>query len=441
MARIRTNLGEVELTQRRGRNSKVFRRQDGKYRVVSRLHPVHWDDGAEWVEVDAAPISVDGGRTWSTASTPYHLLWDSENLILSYQSKKGGEVTVRLAALDGVPVGKQTGLPVVSGQSIKSRVAPDFDIELRVRAYGVEIFKILHGPAAPRRMEWEVIEGNLSNIRLDLLNTSGQDNLLNSQARRGSKLNRRRRVEISHTRSGDDILVNPGRTTYRAEETLTGDSRFIERATGARSWVPEIEWPVEIDVTISESVVANNDDGRGQAGNWYISQPRTYDADFNPGWRFQTVNVPQGQTLDSAIMTVNILSAAGSDTFTLAGNNVDNAADWTNLSANDPDTMAATTATVSVNTLAVGIRTINVLGPVQEIINRAGWTANNALRLGYSDVTGATGYQYFEDYSAAGTAEAELEIIYTAAGGDPEGRLVGGKLIRGGLLTGGVLVG
>jgi len=34
-----------------------------------------------------------------------------------------------------------------------------------------------------------------------------------------------------------------------------------------------------------------------------------------------------------------------------------------------------------------------------------------------------------------------MYINYTAAGGDPEGSLIGGKLIRGGLLRHGVLIG
>jgi len=396
---------------------------DGRYRAISHLRPLHWADGGQWVEIDDTPTSTDGGKTWTTPSTPYNLAWDSETLTLSYESKRGGDVSVRLVALDGAVVPGKIGPPTVDGQSLRAFVAPELEIELRVRPYGVEIFKILYGPTAPRSFTWEVVEGETSNIAINLMETRGRDNLLLTEARKlASGLNARRAVELTHVRSEDDLLVNSGKTTYSVIESFTGKTQVIDPETRARTWVDEVEWPVAIDVTITETIVANDDDGTGGAANWSANFIRTgmaYSTDSHGGFRFQTVNIPQGQILDSAILTINVTFSGGGsgESGTVAGHAVDNAPVWVNYGAYTPKTMPATTATVSYPRPAVGLRTIDVKTICQEIVNRAGWAANNSMRLGFTDVTGmASSYFYAEDYNAASPSPPQLEIIYTGAG-------------------------
>jgi hypothetical protein len=70
-----------------------------------------------------------------------------------------------------------TAAPVTEGRSVRVMVVPDLEIELRVRPHGVEIFKILHSAAAPTALTWEVVEGDVSNIRFDPMSTAGRDNL------------------------------------------------------------------------------------------------------------------------------------------------------------------------------------------------------------------------------------------------------------------------
>lgn len=412
--RIAANAGETELD--RSLSGKTFLQPDGRIRHVSCIAPVHWDDQGQWVDIDDTPTSMDGGKTWSTPSTPYNLLWDSENLTLSLTSKRGGDVRVRLAALDGVAVQPQKDLPTVNGQSIRAFVAPELEIELRVRPNGVEIFKILHGPAAPRSFTWEVAEGDTTNIVADFLGTKGRDNLGGTQARKlGNVLNRHRSVEITHVKSNIDLL--PGKAIYSVIESFTGRTRLIDPDTRARTWVDEVEWPVEIDVTVTVLVTADQDDGRGNSTTWYITGP-VVRSTAAAAFRFQTVNVPQGQVLDSATLTINVTNRGGTESATLAGNNVDSAAAWAGYSANTPLSMSATTANVSWQIPATtGLKNIDVKAICQEIINRAGWAANNNLRLGFTNISGiTTSYAYIEDYSDPGTAQAQLVIVYTAGG-------------------------
>jgi hypothetical protein len=192
-----------------------------------------------------------------------------------------------LLRLDGVPVVTPAPLPTVTGRSIRAFVAPDLEIELRVRSHGVEIFKILHGPLAPTSLTWGVQVGDDSKIRFDLMHTEGRDNILRAAATRPIGLNRVRRIEMTHSRTPDDFVTVPGRNTYEVTETFTGRTRFIDPVTGARSWVSEFEYPVEIDVTITELIAAAGDDGAGTGGFWYTASSLNKST-YNAGFRFQT---------------------------------------------------------------------------------------------------------------------------------------------------------
>jgi hypothetical protein len=412
--------GMPEIIARRTRHSKSFQLPGGQIRVVHALYPVHWDNAGTWEEVDETPITNDGGVTWRTTNTPYLLQWESDTLTLTYRSKRGGDTCrIRLLRLDGVPV-VPAPLPTVSGRSISAFVAPDLEIELRVRSHGVEIFKTLHGPLAPTSLTWGVQIGDDSKLRFDLMNTSGRDNILLAAATRPAGLNRTRRIEMAHSRTPDDLVNVPGRNTYEVTETFTGRTRFIDPVTRARTWVNEFEYPVEIDVTVSETVVTTDDDGMGYISSdyWRANFCAINPVNYAAAWRFQTVNIPQGQTLDSANLTVNVTARLGSGSATLSGEKVANAASWPNASANSPAFMTATTANTAFSVPASsGSKVINVLTAVQEIVNQATWAANNNMRLGFSSTAGMAGGSYvnFEDYAAAGTAQATLDIVYTAA--------------------------
>lgn len=407
---------EVELVALRSRNCKTFRKPDGSFRAIARAAPLHWDDQGSWVEVDHTPVTQDG-RVFSTASTPYVLSWDAQTCTLTYSSKRGGDVRVRLAALDGVPVSGPFPAATVVGQSVKVLVAPQLQIELRIRTHGVELYKILLGPLAPKSLTWEVTEGGRANINFDPMTTTGRDNMSRTnRSRPDADILVRRGIEMTHQKSA--TVVVDGKNVYTVTETFTGKTRFIDPQTRARSWIDEAEYPIEIDVSITENIGANDDDGYGQNFPYWVSGSGiTTKSGKNGAFRFQTVNVPNAATINSAVLTIRVTGSSGSQTSTMAGENVDSAPAWANHTANAPQNMAATTATTTVNVLAAGLRTIDVKTACQEIVNRAGWVANNHMRFGWTVTTGMTSsYMYIEEYEAAGTDEAQLDIDYTAGG-------------------------
>lgn len=178
-------------------------------------------------------------------------------------------------------------------------------------------------------------------------------------------------------------------------------------------------------------IAANADDGQEWNATWYIdgdSPGSMYAGSYY--WmsiwmanRFQ-VNLANTVTINSA--TLN-LYAAGDQTGTPAliarGDDVD---DSTTPSASYwPSGRTFTTASTTKNLTAgewgsAGWVSLSVTGIVAEIIARSGWTANNYLTLITTANTGNGGGDYvgFEDYSAAGSNHAYLEIDYTAAGAD-----------------------
>jgi hypothetical protein len=169
---------------------------------------------------------------------------------------------------------------------------------------------------------------------------------------------------------------------------------------------------------VSETIVADDDDGYGlSASDYWRERAIIVKTTKLGGVRFQTVNLAQGQVIDSAFLGVNVTLRSGTGTATLKGQAVDDAPAWANASAFSPKTMAATTANLVVQTPPVtGQTAYDVTAIVQEIVNRAGWVANNDLRLGFTDGSAmGAGYMYWEDYSAVGTQQATLDIVYNSA--------------------------
>jgi len=303
-------------------------------------------------------------------------------------------------------------------------LVPDFDLEIRCRAESIEIYKTIKSALSPTRITWEFIHPvDLADVTFQPDSSQGRDNVTRGDvARRGTGFNQARRIELLHTRTPDDLLSNPGFVTYQMTEEVTGRTRWRDPVTRVAEWRSEFIYPVEIDTTVIVGVTAGVDDGYGAGGTWYATGTllSLNSVNVNPGMRFLSVNVPQGQTLDSATLTVFVSSASGSFTspLTLAGQAVDTAPLWAESSANDPDTMAATTATTPVSRLANGSQVVTVTTICQELVNRAGWVANNHIRLGFSDVsTMGTGYMFWDSYETAGANQPVLTIVYTAAGG------------------------
>lgn len=130
--------------------------------------------------------------------------------------------------------------------------------------------------------------------------------------------------------------------------------------------------------------------------------------------RFVSTGVPQGATIVSADLTINISFVNSIDAvnsvITVIGDDVDNSGAF-GAGHRPSSGWTDTTATVNVAALATGDRVIDVTAIVQEIVNRASFGGNIAFKL---VPTGSDTYWSVEvrDYDADTMAtRARLDIV------------------------------
>ena len=135
------------------------------------------------------------------------------------------------------------------------------------------------------------------------------------------------------------------------------------------------------------------------------------------GVRFPNVTVPQGATINSATLTVNVPSTIN-DTpagVTWYGELATNAAAFT-TTASDITNRARTSATTvwSGTDIGTGDHDLTVTSIVQEIVNQGGWASGNAMAL---LLYGVAASLRITNYDTSTTLCARLAIDYTEGGG------------------------
>lgn len=193
--------------------------------------------------------------------------------------------------------------------------------------------------------------------------------------------------------------------------------------------------------TYNFSISSDADDGHEQGGSSWddraaegypageffsVLQTNNPASDRLAALRFPSTGIPQGSTISSATLTLQITVATSVDAtnsvLLVTGDNVDNSpalsgthrpsSGWTN-----------TTATATKNGLAVGACAITVTSIVQEIVNRAGFAGGAiAFKLGLS---GSDTYWDINvaDYDADTMASvATLQVITADAGSGSVGQ-------------------
>jgi hypothetical protein len=162
----------------------------------------------------------------------------------------------------------------------------------------------------------------------------------------------------------------------------------------------------------------------------HIGKFNTTDKYWN-GFRFLNVTIPQGATINSAILDIYSAQVTGGTTAKAIfyGNASDNATTF-NTTTDKPELKARTTANVTKDftcatwaaTLGFGAETVDLASIVQEIVNRAGWASGNALSvIAYDNGSANTSYIGHSTYDRATDRGAKLTIDYTdpASGGQP----------------------
>jgi len=136
--------------------------------------------------------------------------------------------------------------------------------------------------------------------------------------------------------------------------------------------------------------------------------------------RFLNVGIPVGSIINNAYVRFrNDASANGSVTINVACEDVDNAArpgsssvaNWNEFN-NRPLTSSSVPWSFSTSTGGANVDTPNIKSAVQEVIDRPGWSFNNALNVIYSYTSG--GYTHLASVTNTTWDGPEIHINYTA---------------------------
>lgn len=188
-------------------------------------------------------------------------------------------------------------------------------------------------------------------------------------------------------------------------------------------------------VTVTKNIPSENDDGHSEATGAWTACDGTYGSptdyfrvgsaqnEHSGGVRFTSIDIDQGQSITSATLSavLNNTSPGSNIGIICYGHDTDNAGAWAN---NGPipggqgftDTTASDTTTVTASTSAATVIEWDVTDIVQEILDRVGWSNNNAMAFALRYDAYNYSWTNFEDTNTGSTV-VELEIIYTAGGG------------------------
>lgn len=134
--------------------------------------------------------------------------------------------------------------------------------------------------------------------------------------------------------------------------------------------------------------------------------------------RFTSVTIPNGATISSATIDVNVLNNSGITKLISKCGAADNAA--MPASYSDANTAAKTTGTTSTVSFAnnSGYNSVTITAEVQAVVNRAGWASGNAMVVYFMDNTSTAGnYTQVKTFEDGGATAPRLTITYTAGGG------------------------
>ena len=139
---------------------------------------------------------------------------------------------------------------------------------------------------------------------------------------------------------------------------------------------------------------------------------------YDTGLRWQSLNIPQGATINSAKLSLYLTTDTGTLSANIRGIDEDNTVTW--AADNRPSQRTKTTATITANEAnwsnwAVDSWIdIDISSVVKEIIDRGGWSANNALAIVIENTSGvATNAIVARAYEYTGNLHgAKLDIVY-----------------------------
>lgn len=421
-----------ELQSKRRTNSKTYQAGGSSLNLSAAMGLVHYrdepaDQNELWKEID---LTLDANGQMSAA--PYSITVFTDRMGYAYTSKTNGYTEVELIEVGNSPVNNGNFTIRREGnQLFWDNVETGLSLKIILTPSKAEIFKQLASDTVARQLKWRIQEDTdvaAVKIARQIFGADGNGDGLEMV------------VNVDNQTNGTRGPRNIAYRQFDFEEIWTGRvSRRIDPATRQKAWFDDPVYPVIIDQSTNENIVANVDDGysNNTASPWLSSTTFAGGNDWvfgfyapgtinvNGGVRFQTLGVPQGATITSSTLTLNItniLSAGGyNPAVIIFADDVDDAPVWANNSR--PQQITQTTASTNLTVTATGDTTANITSIVQEIISRTGWSSGNDIRFGLLENVPPTGgnsaFAYVYDYNQGQTLAARLDVVYTVPGGVP----------------------
>lgn len=404
----------AEIEKRRTRNSKTHLLEelpDGRkrYALDVTIGAIHYKDNPKdeaelWKDIDTT-ISANG----KVRTAPYDLDVYLDGMPgFHYKSKESGEFDIRLRGAR-IPLQASDVVPVIPKPKIEGNkviwenIYPNTDVILEAQNTRVSLKRVLKSVKAPLEYDIDIQEVE-----------TGIAKLLPLKPATDAK----------------------GQALVMGEETITGgrtEKLGLEVLPEEPVEPQPIAFPIEDSTEVDETIDAGNrdanekDDGTGFNSTedyvrWYghtVASSR-----WNGGFCWATVDVPNGATIDTAYIGIYIPFDSIDDPYCdIYGNDVDDANEF----ATEADVTSRTLTEASVSWSATGIgtgwkNTPEIKTVIKEIVDRAGWVANNdmcILGVGKDDAgpQNLAIYSYDKNSSYGAT----LHIEYTeAAGGVPQ---------------------
>lgn len=409
-----------ELKTFRLANSKTFLKvkteKGEKRKFVKWIGHVHYknnyDDSSEaWKDIDLEIKKK--GKKFVISKAIYDLEIFSDVIGYSYNSKRDGKVIVKLKSLNGVPVSDLDLKinPELDGNRLWwKNVFQDIDIYIQALPLRVRCFKVLKTNKAPVKLEWDIYENEKGKARFKR-ETNGID-----------KEKRKIRLEnniVKLEKTKDKLNHFVFGEEFKQEVAVIKDKK-----TRVKEWSKSFKYPVIIDADVDELITVDEDDGKEwiKLSDWQYEVGSvmvgayTTNTYYNGGIRFQGIAIPNGATIDTAVLKLNISYFNNNPIAKIYGDDVDDAASWS--ISNRPSQIIKTTAYKSWTPSATGLSTVDIKNIIEEILSRDGWASGNDLRIGFINnaTPGTVNIVGFHDYYDGGAeTAANLEIDYTVA--------------------------
>ena len=382
-----------EIISRRRISSKTFDLGNGKVRLSTRRSPYHYLKNGVLEDIDL--VSRVDGDDHLIDKAPMTLRIHPSIPMYRYSSQ-AGEVSVELTKV-GTRAPK-ISTAILEGTAYRwEGVIKGTDYLISPLPFGVKTELILNSDRTPKTWEWEILGTKNLIGEVQGIDASGQ------------------LCEIVTELNGDTLTA-----TWTGR--VTSQRRLRRKPNDA--YHTNVVYPVLIDPTVNEAVSANADDlysttGSGiydSVANMYVGFSGTSNYKMLAGARFQTIPIPQGASIVSATMTVDVTVKSGSTiTVNIFGDDLDDAPAWG--AGSRIQNITKTTATATFSKASTGTSAVDVQSIVAEIIARAGWSSDNDMRFALTNTSGAQGDNIqIACLEHATRSEVQLDIVYSTGG-------------------------